>query len=1019
MSLRAGLVVAALLSSVVCLPQMSAQPPAAAPARATATATSPVAGATIHGLVTDPDDALVPAATVTLTSSSGKAQTATSASDGTYSFRGVQPGTYVLTVTAPGFAAFLKEAIRVTAGANVALDTKLSIQTETQQMTVTANPTQLSVDPESNASATVINGAALDALSDDPDELSSELTALAGPSAGPNGGQVYIDGFTGGQLPPKSSIREIRINQNPFSAQFDQLGYGRVEVFTKPGTDQLHGSANLQFGDKVLNTSDPFLGAANSQPAYHKLFFFGSLTGPVRTGMSFTLSGSYRDIQNNAIINPTAIYSSSPTSTTICQPGDLTCSANPYPTSARAVTAPQTRWDISPRIDLAIGSKNTLTTRYQYESNTQTSNGGGNSLPTLGYTASNYEQEIQISDTQLISTKIINETRFEYQRSGSNQNPFDTGPSISVQGIFSAGGSGGGSVNSTTGDHIEVQNYTSVQLAKNFIRLGGRLRTSGESISSNAGENGSFQYSYLLDPCTDPTITNKPSNCVSGATVPCAAANTTPTTPGVTPTVEGVSSYQCGILYQFNQTAIHNLTISARETDVGLYAEDDWKARPNLTISYGLRLETENYINSSHDFAPRTSIAYGIPRKNGKTTTVLRGGFGIFYNRYGLNSIANDIQNNGTNQTDSVYFNPPLGCSPTSLAANASTCTTGSVTPTKSVIYVADPSLRSAYTIQSAATIEQQVGKYANVSATYLNARGEHQFLVRDIPSGTSSLVFHNQSGGVFRQNQINTSINVHTPQGIAVFGFYAATWANSNLSGITNPYNSRTDYGRAGFAIRNRLTIGGTFPLPFHLTASPIIFAQSGTPFNVTTGVDENLDSLINDRPAFLPGATSASCTNAHSFFTPAQSPTYVAGESYQQIPVNYCTGPANVSFNLRLSRTFGFGPLTEAALAAKARNAAGGGPGGPGGFGGGPGGPRGGGRGGPGMGGGGSNTGHKYNLTVGAQASNLFNQVPYAVPVSQLTSALFGRPIGLAGGPYNQATAVRQIMLQANFSF
>ena len=109
--------------------------------------------------------------------------------------------------------------------------------------------------------ATVIKGKDLDALSDDPDELSSELTALAGPAAGPNGGQIYVDGFTGGQLPPKSSIREIRINQNPFSAQYDKLGYGRVEVFTKPGTDKYHGNLSVQGGDNVFNTSNPFLGA--------------------------------------------------------------------------------------------------------------------------------------------------------------------------------------------------------------------------------------------------------------------------------------------------------------------------------------------------------------------------------------------------------------------------------------------------------------------------------------------------------------------------------------------------------------------------------------------------------------------------------------------------------------------------------------------------------------------------------------------------------------------------------------
>ena len=91
-------------------------------------------------------------------------------------------------------------------------------------------------------SAIVLKGEDLEALPDDPDDLSDALQALAGPGAGPNGGQIYIDGFSGGQLPPKETIREIRINQNPFSAEFDRLGFGRIEILTKPGTDKLRGS---------------------------------------------------------------------------------------------------------------------------------------------------------------------------------------------------------------------------------------------------------------------------------------------------------------------------------------------------------------------------------------------------------------------------------------------------------------------------------------------------------------------------------------------------------------------------------------------------------------------------------------------------------------------------------------------------------------------------------------------------------------------------------------------------------
>ena len=641
--------------------------------RSSAQAPAP-AGATVHGTVVDPDSALIPGATVTIAPANGKSQSTTSKSDGTYTFRGLPAGSYTVTATAPGFAAYTSKAVAVTAGANVASDVHMDLATAAQTVNVTTNPVQLSVDPESNASATVLQGAALDALSDDPDELQSELQALAGPSAGPNGGQIYIDGFTGGQLPPKSSILAIRINSNPFSAQYDQLGYGRIEILTKPGTDRYHGNASFQGGDKFLNTSSPFV---KSQPDYHTLFGFGTLTGPIRPGMSFSLGGTYRDLANNSVINPAGIYASSSTATTVCQPGDLTCAEYSYPINSRAAPAPQKRWDINPRFDTMLGSKNTLTVRFESEHGSSANNGGGNNLPTQGSTSTSGDETLQVSETQVWSDRVINETRFEWERETSNATPLNTNTGVNVSGYFSALGTGGGSINNSVQTHYEVQNYTSIQLAKNFVRLGGRLRTNTESISSNGGVNGTISYSYLLDPCTDPNITNKPSACASlSETTPCQAI------------VSTLSSYQCGVPYSFSQTAINKVTNNATQLDGEFYAEDDWKVTPNFTWSYGLRLETQNYINSTHDFGPRTSLAWGVPRKSGKTTTVLRAGAGIFFNRFSLGSIGNIIQGDPANQSSKTYLYPGAACTPTSTAA----CITGTgTTGGRTNIPVADP----------------------------------------------------------------------------------------------------------------------------------------------------------------------------------------------------------------------------------------------------------------------------------------------------------------------------------------
>ena len=1031
MSLRSRLLAIFLVVPVALTPYGTmAQQPARSAALSSGVTTS---GATVHGLVVDPDDALIPGATVTLTPASGKAQSTVSKSDGTYSFRGVAEGIYTLSVKAPGFADYSKPAVTVTAGVNLNVDTSLALAEQMQQVNVTTDTVSLSVDPDSNASSTVITGAALDALSDDPDELQSELTALAGPSAGPNGGQIYIDGFTGGQLPPKSSILAIRINQNPFSAQYDQVGYGRIEVLTKPGTDKLHGNFMTMYNDKFLNTSTPFLGVANQQPDYHTLFFMGNVTGPIRNGMSFTLSGSERDIKNNAIINPPAIYSNSATSVTLCAPGDLTCGSNPFPTTARALSEPSSRWDISPRVDMMLGAKNTATVRYQYEAGTNSVNPTVSSALLTPSSGSSSESEIQISDTQLISSKVINETRFEYSHDVSNSTTPGSSPSIGVSGGF---GVSSGGVSNSTSDHIEFQNYTSVQLVKNFVRLGGRLRTSSETNFSNGGTYGSFNYTYLLDPCTDPSVTSKPSNCAAVVTTPCAAGNLVA---GATP----YSSYQCGIVNGFSYTNYTNPTISARETDVGLYAEDDWKVTPNLTWSYGIRYEAQNVIDSAHDLAPRTSIAYGIPRKSGKTVTVLRGGFGVFYNRFSLGSIESQIANNGTNSASYNYTNPN-SCTPSYSGGfftptNNTSCVTPGVNPATFTPTLNAPSLRSAYTVETAGTVEQQVGKYASVTLTYLNARGFHQFMTRGIPvtttaSGVTTAAIDNinQSEGIFRQNQINANVNVRTPKGINIFGYYSANWANSNDASISDPFSSSVDYGRARFAVRSRLFLGGSIPLPLQISTSPFLMAQSGSPYNITTGVPENITLAGVSTPVTLGGTTRPSwagngpmpsygsfsqCINAANF---SNTTPYVPGAVNNQIPLDFCTGPASVSFNLRVARTFGFGPKTAAALSAEAaaRQAAGqggpggrGGPGGGGGFGGGGG--HGGGGGGFGVGRG-TNTGRKYNLTIGAQGFNLFNEVPYSSPIGSLNNPLFGHTTSIQGG-----NSVRRITLQASFNF
>jgi hypothetical protein len=177
--------------------------------------------ASLRGQITDESGAVIPSAKVILNGPSRLVKTTTTSIDGSYSFVGLSPGDYTIQASAPELG--LPQPVRVALKSGPqTLNLQLKVASTAQQVTVEANsgPT-VSTDAASNASALVLRGADLDSLSDNPDDLQADLQALAGPAAGPGGGAIFIDGFSGGQLPSKESIREIRINSNPFSPEFD------------------------------------------------------------------------------------------------------------------------------------------------------------------------------------------------------------------------------------------------------------------------------------------------------------------------------------------------------------------------------------------------------------------------------------------------------------------------------------------------------------------------------------------------------------------------------------------------------------------------------------------------------------------------------------------------------------------------------------------------------------------------------------------------------------------------------
>src|SRR5262252_905302 len=298
---------------------------------------------TVKGIVTDPSGGRIPGATIQLKGPSGE-QTQTSNEKGEYTFTNVKPGAYDVQVSVPDFRTERRQGVNVSG--STSLDVQLSLESQTQAVTVEEQAATVSLDPDANASATVIGKKELETLSDDPDELAQELQALAGPGVGPgSGGQIYTDGFSNGTVPPKSSIREIRINSNPYSAEFDSPGNNRVEILTKPGGDAIHGQLSTQYNNENFNTRSPLYVQSSSLPPYKNLLWNGNIGGPIKKDKaSFTFDFNRRDITENAFILATRL------------------DANLAPQSVnQALLTPQTFTSFSPRFDLAINANHTLT----------------------------------------------------------------------------------------------------------------------------------------------------------------------------------------------------------------------------------------------------------------------------------------------------------------------------------------------------------------------------------------------------------------------------------------------------------------------------------------------------------------------------------------------------------------------------------------------------------------------------------------------------------------------------------
>jgi hypothetical protein len=881
---------------------------------------------------------------------------------GGFVFSGLAPGRYSIRVNAEGFAPYENKSVDISTGTRL-LSIQLQVRGQTQEVTVTTD-LRLSVDADNSATMLVLRGATLDALPDGPGGLTAALQMLTAKSGDPRGPQIIVNGFSDAKLPPKQSIREIRINQNAFSAQYDQPGLGRVEILTKPGTDSLHGLVFSTYNDAMMNSRNPF---APERTDFQARLYGANLGGPIiPKHASFFLDAQRSENDNNAVINATV----------------LDPLLNPIPFN-HSVLTPLRRTEASSRLDFRINESHTVVARYAYERSLSKNMGVGDfSLPSRAYESGDLDHSFQLTESGVISRSVLNEIRMQYLEQTRTQNADSALPVLNVPEAFIGGGSELGS-SADRRKALTVDNNTMWATGNHAFKTGIRFRGIDVSNVSPTNFAGTYTFAGQVAPQLTP----------GGNVVYDALSNAV-----ITP-ITTLESYRRTVFFerlglpsatirslgggpaQFSIAAGNPLE-TVRQYDLGIYLQDDWRMAPNVTVSTGLRYETQNNLRRRGDFAPRVGIAW-TPSTSKDAKLVFRGGAGFFYDRVKEDLVLQSRRFNGVTQRQYVVSDAvALDSFPAVPSLEALTAFAA-----PSAITRLSDTLRSPYMMQTTFGIDRALPGNITASATYIHSHSVHVLRSRNVnapmlngtrPLPDSGEIFQYESSGQSRQNQIVLNLTQRLGKRLTYYGTYIFSRTMNDTDGATtfpaNSYNLAEEWGRSSQDVRHTFYWGGWITGPFKLDISPIFIIRSGAPFNITTGRNLNGNSLFTDRPAFAgPGAGGDVVITPFGRFNLSPDP----GQPI--IPRNFGQGSHFITTHLKVGKTFRLTPWSRSA------------------------------------------TVKHSSLTVSVQIQNLFNHTNADVPAGNLSSPSFGRSYSAIGdfGFGNNPAGNRRVEGQIYFNF
>ncbi len=822
---------------------------------------------------------------------------------GSARFRKVDPGIYQLRVKAVGFNEHHVPEMLIRAGEARNLEIVLQIATIESDVSVAE---QEDADPERSGATSILNEREIAGLPDNQEDFERSLRRLGEVLTGEEL-PITVNGVEGGQIPPKAAIQQIRINQNVFSAQYENPHGGGIEIFTRSGVDRFRGSGGFSFADSRFNAADPFLGAR--VPFQSRAYFF-NLFGPLRgKKANFSIYASRSESDTSSVINAVVLDED-------LRPLEF----------KQTFASPSSGENLGFTVNADPTQKHKLYINYSFNlGRSEGQNVGGFSLPSRENENNSSGNFFQFSDTFLIDPSKVSQTRLVLAHSATESFGGSTEAAINVLDSFFGGGSQQNGKN--TNFRFEVSNDTTLQKERYSVGFGIRVR--GLRISQESFNNfgGTYTFAGRIAPLLD--ANNQPVTNSDGSFQ--------------TEQISSLESYRRTLLFRqlgYSAAEIRSLggganqftisggdpEISIAQYDMALYLQSSVKLTDTVSASAGLRYENQTNLGSNFNFAPRLGVIWAPKAKEKRSLWLapprISVGYGLFYTRFNLNNTLNVRLANDPGRSQYLITRPDI------LDLFPTVPTIGELEQfalPRSQRFIADgfeTPVQSLFNI----SVTKRLPKKYNLNLTFFRGRSSRLALTQNInaplagtfdpedpslairPFGNVGDIYESRSLGMTNTDRI--SVILSFPQLPNFFGNVRYSYnaiRSSVVSGSGSPfdpYDFSQDFGPGSWDGVH--SAGGFFDyrlVKLGISIGSDFSINSGTRFNITTGRDTNGDGFYSERPAFASDLTKPGLVaTRYGILDPDPSP----GD--RLIPLNFGRGPVNITLNSWISKRFGF---------------------------------------------------------------------------------------------------------------